>query len=87
MRAQVFSVSNNARRHVSSSPDKETAKMDERKDASQTDLSRLDLPSASIPSVDRSWEDTRDREARDSLARRDLSQHRVYHSLYEDMLN
>ncbi|MEL6465165.1 MAG: hypothetical protein AAFQ58_09370 [Pseudomonadota bacterium] len=61
--------------------------MTERKDTYQPDLSRLDRPSASVPSVDRPWEDFQDREARASVVRRDLSRHRVYHSLYEDMLN
>lgn len=52
-----------------------------------SDLAHLDRPSTSVPSVDRAWEDHRERDARRAIANRDLSSHRVYHSLYEDMLN
>jgi hypothetical protein len=60
-----------------------TAKTDNK----QPELSRLDRPSVSVPSIDRPWEDPSERKSRQAVTNRDLSQHRVYHSLYEDMLN
>lgn len=61
--------------------------MTTKNDDKQSKLSRLDRPSESIPSIDRPSEDPSERNSRQASANRDLSRHRVYHSLYEDMLN
>lgn len=58
--------------------------MPDRQDTPPRNLSRLDRPSAQIPSVDDGRDQPRDTSR---AAQRDLSQHRVYHSLFEDMLN
>lgn len=60
-----------------------TAAIDEK----ETKQSRLNRPSLSAPSVDRPWEHPFERQSRLAFMKRDLSQHRVYHSLCEDMLN
>lgn len=50
-------------------------------------MSTMDRPSPSVPSVDRPWDDPVDRAHRRSVIKGDRSSHRVYHGLYEDLLN
>ena len=47
----------------------------------------LDRPSVSIPNVDQPWDSPEEREHRRKVIGNDRSSHRVFHSLYEDMLN
>lgn len=50
-------------------------------------VSTMDRPSTSVPSVDQPWDDPVDRAHRRSVIKGDRSSHRVYHGLYEDLLN
>ncbi len=49
--------------------------------------SPLDRPSELIPSIDRPWDNRDERAHRQTAIRGDRSEHRVYHALYEDLLN
>ncbi len=56
-------------------------------DNSQPELYRAGRPSVSVPSFDRPREDPSERKSRHAVTKRDQSPHRLYRSLYEDMLN
>ena len=56
-------------------------------DTTRATEARLDRPSPMVPSVDQAWDAPVAATSGKAFGSRDLSRHRVYHTLYEDMLN
>ena len=55
--------------------------------SNQGPQNRLDRPSDAVPTIDDPWESPAERRHRIIMMQGDRSSHRIYHSLYEDMLN